>query len=132
MTKEEAKRRAELYSALAEGKAIQFRTKNRPWVDLLDNKLTICGVFEYRIKPESQYRPFKSVKECLTEMLRHSDIGYIRYKSDGKKEPFKVGPINIDYRYEHKYGYEYECCGYDLAFGMFTFTDGEPFGIKEE
>ena len=32
------------------------------------------------------------------------------------------------YKYEHKYG----CCSYDLAFGMFTFTDGEPFGIKEE
>ena len=129
MTREEAKELLPIIQAFTEGKAIQFRTENRPWVDLLDNKLTICGVFEYRIKPESQYRPFKSVKECLTEMLRHSDIGYIRYKSDGKKEPIKVGPSDIDYI---DYRYRRGCCDYDIAFGMFTFTDGEPFGIKEE
>lgn len=129
MTREEAKEPLPIIQAFAEGKAIQFRTDNRPWVDLLDNKLTICGVFEYRIKPESQYRPFKSVKECLTEMLRHSDIGYVRHKGNGKKELFKVGAVNgIDYRYGLGDGW----CGYTLAFEMFTFTDGEPFGIKEE
>ena len=133
MIREEMKKALPAFKAYADGKIIQLRKKGAvKWVDFLEDDIVVSQYYEYRIKPESKYRPFKSVKECLAEMLRHSDIGYIRYKSDGKKEPFKVGPINIDYRYEHKYGYEYECCGYDLAFGMFTFTDGEPFGIKEE
>ena len=130
MDRETARKRAQIMLAYADGADIEFFNKmtgqwqnaNPPYFD---------STVDYRIK-EIKYRPFKSIKECLTEMFRHSDIGYIRYKSDGKKEPIKVSPINIDYRYEHKYGYEYGCCGYDLAFGMFTFTDGEPFGIKEE
>ena len=72
----------------------------------------------YKFPYLQNYRPFKSIKEYLTEMLRHSDIGYIRYKSDGKKEPIKVGPSDIDYI---DYRYRCGCCDYDIAFEMFTF-----------
>lgn len=126
MDRETARKRAQVMLAYADGADIEFFNKmtgqwqnaNPPYFD---------STVDYRIK-EIKYRPFKSIKECLTEMFRHSDIGYIRYKSDGKKEPFKAGLKNIDYRYEHKYGR----CSYALAFAMFTFTDGEPFGIREE
>ena len=70
MTKEEAKRRAELYSALAEGKTIQFKQENGEWTDLKTDLM--CGIaesFRYRIKPEPKYRPFKSQEECWNEML---------------------------------------------------------------
>ena len=56
-------------------------------------------------------------------------LEYIRYKSDGKKEPFRAGPSDIDY-VDYRYGHGW--CSYELAFEMFTFTDGKPFGIKEE
>ena len=128
MTREEAKKLLPIIQAFAEGKTIQYEASDG-WIDL-DALYPHSDILsKYRIKPEIKYRPFKSMKECLTEMLRHSDIGYIRYKSDGKKEPIKVGPSDIDYI---DYKYRRGCCDYDIAFGMFTFTDGEPFGIKEE
>ena len=124
MDRETARKRAQVMLAYADGADIEFFNKmTRQW-EYVKSPL-FNSVDEYRIK-EIKYRPFKSIKECLTEMLRHSDIGYIRYKSDGKKEPIKVGPRNIDYMYGHG------CCCYNLAFEMFTFTDGKPFGIKEE
>ena len=122
MDRETARKRAQVMLAYADGADIEFFNKmTRQWEYV--NPPLFNSVDEYRIK-EIKYRPFKSIKECLTEMLRHSDIGYIRYKSDGKKEPIKVGVSNIDYMYGHG------CCGYTLAFEMFTFTDGEPFGIR--
>ena len=123
MDRETARKRAKVMLAYAEGEDIQFFNKmTGQWQDAKPEALFDSTV-DYRVK-EIKYRPFKSIKECLTEMLRHSDIGYIRYKSDNKKEPIKVGVSNIDYMYGHG------CCGYTLAFEMFTFTDGEPFGIR--
>lgn len=54
MTREEAKELLPVIKAFADGKAIQFRTKNRPWVNLLDDNLEICELFKYRIKPDYQ------------------------------------------------------------------------------
>ena len=39
LTREEAKRRAELYSALAEGKTIQIQCANGEWTDVQNNTL---------------------------------------------------------------------------------------------
>ena len=60
MTREEAKELLPIIQAFTEGKPIQFRTNNRSWVDLLDNDIEINALFEYRIKPEQKYRPFKT------------------------------------------------------------------------
>lgn len=75
MTREEAKRRAELYSALADGKTIQFKTTNGEWVDLTPT--LICGFsqsFRYRIKPGPKYRPFETKEECWEEIHKHSSF----------------------------------------------------------
>ena len=66
MTIEEAKRRAELYWALGDGKAIQVQNPvTSKWEYLDINKI---GEFKeelnYRIKSEPKYRPFKSQEEC--------------------------------------------------------------------
>ena len=116
MTREEAKRRAELYSALAEGKIIQFKQENGEWTDLkTDLMCGIAGSFRYRIKPEPKYRPFKGVEECWNEMLKHQPFGWI--KRNGKY-------VNITLVSGE--------CSYDDSFKSFTFADGTPFGIKEE
>ena len=127
MTKEEAKRRAELYSALAEGKTIQFKQENGEWTDLKTDLM--CGIaesFRYRIKPEQKYRPFESQEECWSEMLKHQPIGWVRSKKC-KALLWNVTSINkdditiiCDYYKFHR------------AFECFEFTDGTPFGIKKE
>ena len=84
MTKEEAKRRAELYSALAEGKTIQFKQENGEWTDLKTDLM--CGIaesFRYRIKPQPKYRPFKNQGECWNEMLKHHPFGWVKSKDKG-------------------------------------------------
>lgn len=53
MTREEIKRRAELYSALAEGKTIQILNMDGNWVDVEVKKLNyIPETIKFRIKPE--------------------------------------------------------------------------------
>ena len=126
MTTEEAKRRAELYSALAEGKTIQVQNPNGTWEDIkiegLDH-LYDCN--NYRIKPEPMYRPFVSQEECWQEMHKHPDFGWIIAK-DSKV----IYHINIvGNGYIHIDG---SSIIFSIAFGEYEFTDGTPFGIKEE
>ena len=65
MTREEVKRRVELYSALAEGKTIQVLSCKGEWIDIKTDELDyLKNYYKYRIKPEPKYRPFKSQEEC--------------------------------------------------------------------
>lgn len=71
MTREEAKELLPIIQAFTEGKTIQVRINNDSlWTDLLDDELEIYKIYEYRIKPESEYRPFKSQEEHWDEMLK--------------------------------------------------------------
>ena len=126
MTTEEAKRRAELYSALAEGKTIQVQNPNGKWEDLkiegLDH-LYDCN--KYRIKPESRYRPFKSQEECWNEMLKHQPFGWVKeissemlYLINGISNKSIVIMEDIN--------------SFKEAMNIYEFKDGTPFGIKEE
>ena len=126
MTREEAKELLPIMQAFAEGKTIQCRTKNRPWFDLLDNKLEMCRLFEYRIKPEPKYRPFRNVEECWNEMLNHQPFGWLKDTDTG-------GYIIISELYDE----DIEISGnngwdYVGLMKCYTFADGTPFGIKEE
>ena len=133
MTREEAKRRAELYSALAEGKTIQIFNMEGDWVDIEVKKLNyIPETLKFRIKPESKYRPFKTREECWEEMHKHPDFGWIK--------------ANVTCEYEQIVRI-FDYCKTELSFNIanndddytsemmlnsYTFTDGTPFGIKEE
>ena len=130
MTREEAKRRAELYSAFAEGKIIQFKTTHDEWVDLKPE--LICGFsesFRYRIKPEPKYRPFKTKEECWNEMLKHQPFGWVKSKHNGN-----YSNISTMYRSCAEERIMVANSSYTLAQALkiFTFTDDIPFGIKEE
>ena len=127
MTREEIKRRAELYSALAEGKTIQILNMEGNWVDVEVKKLNyIPETLKFRIKPEPKYRPFKTQEECWQEMMKHQPFGWVRSKKC-KALLWNVTSINkdditiiCDYYKFHR------------AFECFEFADGTPFGIKEE
>ena len=134
MTTEEAKRRAELYSALAEGKTIQVQNPNGKWEDLkiegLDH-LYDCN--KYRIKPEIKYRPFKSQEECWNEMLKHQPFGWV--KSKKSERHFFIGSVLWNNDFNDVF-VTFACDGMlgrssKSMFEDFTFDDGTPFGIKE-
>ena len=134
MEREEIKRRAELYSALAEGKAIQVQNPvTSKWEYLDINKIgEFMEELNYRIKPEIKCRPFKTQEECWNEMHKHPDFGWIKGKVTGEYKQvirvFGYGTeliFNISYNSPADYSPE-------MMFDSYTFTDGTPFGIKEE
>ena len=132
MTREEAKRRAELYSALAEGKNIQFLSDGE-WHDINQADFT-CYPDKYRIKPEPKYRPFKTQEECWNEMLKHQPFGWA--KSKKSERHFSIGSVLWD----NDFNDVFVTFAFDGMLGRssksvfedFTFDDGTPFGIKEE
>ena len=125
MEREEIKRRAELYSALAEGKTIQILNMEGNWVDIEVKKLNyIPETLKFRIKPEPKYRPFETQEECWEEMHKHPDFGWVTdgyYKStiSVKSDSIVVTISSLEY-------------DFGKAYIHFTFADGTPFGIKEE
>ena len=124
MTREEANELLPIIQAFAEGKTIQVRINNdSSWTDLLDTKLEISNLYEYRIKPEPKYRPFKTREECWKEMLKHQPFGWI--KSNGN-DLYSIASINCEGITTFAYYRFLE------SFEKFTFIDGTPFGIKEE
>lgn len=130
MTREESKKAAEVMMAYAEGKDIEFKAYgDEQWKTFRHGKdRFLCfnfDKFEYRIKEEPTYRPFKNAKECWTEMHKHSDFGWIvngiYYQGIDSvtNNSIYIGTLN-------------ESCTYKKALNEFTFVDGTPFGIKEE
>ena len=133
MTREEAKRRAELYSALAEGKIIQFKQENGEWTDLkTDLMCGIAGSFRYRIKPEPKYRPFKTQKECWQEMLKHQPFGWLKSKKNGRFSC--IGEVSWSDEFETVHialsTSESLSRSANSMFDEYTFADGTPFGTK--
>ena len=128
MTRKEAKRRAELYSALAEGKKIQFNQENGEWTDLTMELIEVLSesAFRYRIKPEPNYRPFNSQEECWNEMLKHQPLGWLRSKRI--KDIYQLITIR-----NHEIRIFADLPLYfSRAYREYEFLDGSPFGIKEE
>lgn len=66
---------------------------------------------------EPKYRPFKDVKECWNEMLKHEPFGWIKIKNENY--------LNVLESINNAKNYQY-------IFDNYTFADGTPFGIKED
>ena len=125
MTREQAKELLPIIQAFTEGKVIEIFDDEIGWVKKENPKFNLNPDF-YRIKPEPKYRPFKTHGECWNEMLKHQPFGWVRSKKCNALL-WNVTSINkdditiiCDYYKFHR------------AFECFEFTDGTPFGIKEE
>ena len=133
MTREEAKELLPIIQAFAEGKTIQGRTKDRLWFDLLDNKLQMSELFEYRIKPEPKYRPFKTKEECWNEMLKHQPLGGVKSKDKGYFH--LIGLVQFESEFEDVMitfaTSENLARSSHSIYENYIFADGTPFGIKE-
>ena len=133
MTREEIKERLPIMRAFAEGKTIQVRINNdSSWTDLLDDKLEISNLYEYRIKPGPKYRPFKTQEECWNEMLKHQPFAFL--SSANEYDWFSICRVFEEEGIPKITFASNPYSDYDMAkvFDTFQFADGTPFGIKEE
>lgn len=126
MTIEEAKRRAELYSAVANGKTIQVLISSGEWKDVNINELTcISENISFRIKAEPKYRPFKTKEECWSEMLKHQPFGWVKEISSGIL--YLINSI-----LDSGIAIMEDVDIFEEAINSYEFKDGTPFGIKDE
>ena len=127
MTREDAKQLLPIIQAFAEGKGIQSRhikSGSSLWYEVetpnFDN-----NDFEYRIKPESKYRPFKNAEECLAEMQKHQPFGWTYdYTNNIWDSIARVTGSGIVY--------EEDMMCFEDVFNRVKFADGIPFGVKVE
>ena len=141
MTREEAKRLLPIIKAFSDGKTLQYRVSpsiprpdNRDvsylkeWVDLDEDKFDgFCfdGTINYRIKPETKYRPFKTKEECWNEMMKHQPFGWV--KDTSNKASYSILEVTNE-GCVFAYG---PVMPFDDIYKYHTFADGKPFGIKE-
>nr|DAH97004.1 MAG TPA: hypothetical protein [Caudoviricetes sp.] len=128
MTREEVKAMLPVLQAFAEGKTIESRCVKGDkslWYD--DEDPSFDDDFEYRIKPESEYRPFANAEECWTEMLKHQPFGWVKLKATRKYFICKaIGDFFA------VVGLNDRPTNYDELFEEYIFADGTPFGVKLE
>lgn len=122
MTREEAKQLLPVIQAFANGKEIERHANGeKEWKKTDYIVHTDC--YEYRIKPEPKFRPFKDKEECWKEMQKHTPVGYVNENDD----------ITIITNLNEG-GFETteSMFKFSEVFEILTFADGAPFGIKED
>ena len=131
MTQEKINEVIKVMSAYVNGKKIQYLNDDGRWVDT-PNPLFDWSRWEYRIKSEPNYRPFKNAEECWQEMQKHHPFGWIKDKNDGHYSMVTTvdaaageGKKHIGISGGNIWTLSETMCDY-------TFADGEPFGINED
>ncbi len=149
MKKEKIKQLMDVMQAYVNGKTIQYYKVdlsfkiehpgepnfNNKWVDVDEEHLFRPDLYDYRIKPEPKYRPFKNADECWQEMLKHEPFGWvviiennlsIKYNIQALiQDGVKSTAVLTDDMMSEKFSFE-------GVLQKFTFVDGTPFGIKKE
>ena len=134
MTREEAKELLPIIQAWAEGKSIQYQTESGSWTDITKDLYPCNHPSLYRIKPESNYRPFNDQEECWNEMQKHQPFGWLKSKKDGRLRC--IGEVSWSDEFETVHialsTSESLSRSANSMFDEYTFADGTPFGIMEE
>ena len=131
MTREEAKELLPIIQAFAEGKTIEYRGYGGAWK--VAQTPTWSSHLCYRIKPEPKYRPFKTQEECWNEMHNHPDFGWVKRINGGYKQIMAIHTDIFNKRCADFAGQTGTACfEFEYIYKKYTFTDGTPFGIKEE
>ena len=126
MNRNQAKALLPIIQAYAEGKAIESRCikgDTSLWYD--DKDPSFDDDFEYRIKPEPKFRPFKNAEECWHEMQKHQPFGWV--KSTLFKDLDLVQRVTTLYVEINR-----DIIDYKDALDKFTFADDTNFGVKVE
>ena len=126
MDRNQAKALLPIIQAYAEGKAIESRCikgDTSLWYD--DEDPSFDNDFEYRIKPEPKFRPFKNAEECWQEMKKHQPFGWVKLTLF--KDLALVKRVTNLYVEINR-----EIIDYKDALDKFTFADDTNFGVKVE
>ena len=135
MNRHQAKEFYPILQAYAEGKVIESRIKPstvkgtdvpNDWTEM--KEIEFWNNTEYRIKPESKYRPFKDTKECWQEMQKHQPFGWIKGK-EGEHHSLITSIIANE---EEVYINGISGFVLDEIMEHYTFADGLSFGVKVE
>ena len=114
--------------AYVEGKQIQYKD-DEVWIDIDDPDWDWHN-WEYRIKPEPNYRPFRDSEECWQEMQKHRPFGWIKNKNNGHYA--MITKVNADFDKKHIAISGINIWTLSETMCDYTFADGEPFGINIE
>lgn len=130
MTRENVKMNMDIISAFAENKTIQYRIATGVWCDLTESEGLPMGTLEeepnnFRIKPESKYRPFKDAAECWCEMLKHEPFGWVI------RNDYHVNIANLIRQSITFADNEGRNSSFNELLEDCKFADGAKFGIKE-
>ena len=131
MNREQAKSLLPIIKAFSEGKTIQSKCITDDislWWD--DNNPTFeVDDFDYRIKSEPKYRPFKNAEECWNEMQKHQPFGWVKYKDGSTTNKFMFICDISDKEATFNNCIEFT---YYSFLEDYVFADGTPFGVLEE
>ena len=135
MNRKQAKEFYPIMQAFAEGRVIECRTRtwelNKGWQYLTTWKeteeLKFQDTYEYRVKPEQKYRPFKDAEECWAEMQKHHLSIWVKLKDTESGYYILKGIAS-----QVIIGFNETPFSYKKAFEDYTFADGTPFGVKVE
>lgn len=126
MNRNQAKALLPIIQAYAEGKAIESRCiKGDKSLWYNDEDPSFDNDFEYRLKPDPKYRPFKDAEECWQEMQKHQPFGWV--KSTLFKDLALVNRVTTLYVEINR-----DIIDYKDALEKFTFADDTNFGVKVE
>lgn len=125
MEKEKTENLIKIMQAFLEGETVEERVvflndRTAGWVKHTGNDWNTIK-YEYRIKPKSQYRPFKDGNECWKEMQKHQPFGWVKI-SNCYNHITKVNNENL-----------FINGGYfnlESAYKNIAFADGSVFGVK--
>lgn len=128
MTRNEVKELLPIMQAFAEGKTIEERIiGNDNWIETDEIYGGRNNDYDYRIKPESKYRPFANAQECIEEMKKHVPFSWVKDKYSFY--PIEMIGTNFSKGWIKCYGIWFTP---EQMFNKVTFLDGTPFGILEE
>ena len=134
MTREEARKAAEVMLAYANGEEIETLCFEEyiPCEDPSFNWVDGKSIKNYRIKPKPKYRPFKTQEECWNEMLKHQPFAFL--SSANEYDWFSICRVFEEEGIPKITFASNPYSDYDMTkvFDTFQFADGTPFGIKEE
>ncbi len=134
MDRNQAKEFFPIMQAFAEGRVIECRTKPsvvecsdipNDWTET--KEIEFWNNTEYRIKPESTYRPFANAEECWEEMMKHQPFGWVKLKDTESGYYLLKGIAS-----QVVIGFNENPFSYKKVFEDYVFADGTPFGVKDE
>ena len=131
------KEKIEIMQAYEDGKKIEGRSIScREWVECSSNTEPIWNwaLYDYRIKPESTYRPYKDTEEMIADFKKRFNAKVPPYAMPiiwvKRKDGSNLAKLITGFRDKWV---EIIIAVYDMhnLFVDYTYLDGSPCGMKE-